>query len=63
MGGARVGIEGGRWAWAGQGKVVVGKWKQLYLNINKKTTNKAKPPTSVTEVCFPAQVAPVPYQI
>ena len=30
------GIEGGRWVWAGQGKVVVGKWRQLYLNINKK---------------------------
>ena len=36
MNGAKVGgIEGGRWAWAGQGKVVVGKWK-LYSNINKK---------------------------
>ena len=28
------GIEGGRWAWAGWGDVVVGKWRQLYLNIN-----------------------------
>ena len=28
-------IEGGRWGWVGWGKVVVGKWRQLYLNINK----------------------------
>ena len=30
------GIEGGRWVWIGRGKVVVGKWRQLYSNINKK---------------------------
>ena len=29
-------IEGGRWGWVGQGKVVAGKWRQLYLNNNKK---------------------------
>ena len=28
-------IEGGRWGWVGRGKVVVGKWRQLYLNNNK----------------------------
>ena len=33
------GIEGGRWVWVGQGKVVVGKWRQLYLKINKKIKN------------------------
>ena len=27
-------IEGGRWGSVGQGKVVVGKWRQLFLNIN-----------------------------
>ena len=30
-------IEGGRLGWVGQGKVIVGKWIQLYLNYNKKT--------------------------
>ena len=30
------GIEGGRWEWVGRGKVVLGKWRQLYSNINKK---------------------------
>ena len=29
-------IEGGRWGWVGQGRVVEGKWRQLYLNNNKK---------------------------
>ena len=28
-------IEGGRWVWVGWGKVVAGKWRQLYLNNNK----------------------------
>ena len=31
-------IEGGRWEWVGQRKVVVGKWRQLYL-INNKNKN------------------------
>ena len=35
-------IEGGRWSWVGQGKVIVGKWRQLYSNINKKEENKKK---------------------
>ena len=34
------GTEDGRWAWVGWGKVVVGKWRQLYLNINKKKSIK-----------------------
>ena len=29
-------IEGGRWGWVGQEGVVGGKWRQLYLNSNKK---------------------------
>ena len=29
-------IEVGRWGWLGWGGVVGGKWRQLYLNINKK---------------------------
>ena len=29
-------IEGGRWGWVGQWKVVVAKWRQVYSNINKK---------------------------
>ena len=29
-------IEGETWGWVRQGKVVVGKWRQLYLNDNKK---------------------------
>ena len=29
-------IEGGRWGWLGWRGVVWGKWRQLYLNINKK---------------------------
>ena len=29
-------IEGGRWGWVGWGQVVTGKWRQLYLNNNKK---------------------------
>ena len=36
----RGGIEGGRWVWVGWGKVVVGKWRQLYPNINKKKKKK-----------------------
>ena len=28
-------IVDGRWWWVGWGKMVVGKWRQLYLNINK----------------------------
>ena len=35
----RVRIEGGRWGSVGWGKVVVGKWRQLYLNNNKKIKN------------------------
>ena len=27
-------IEGGRWGWVGQGKLVVAKWRHLYLNNN-----------------------------
>ena len=34
------GIEGGRWGWVGQGRVVAGKWRQLYLNSNKKKKKK-----------------------
>ena len=34
------GTESGRWMWVGQGKVVVGKWRQLYSNINKKVGEK-----------------------
>ena len=29
-------IEGGRWGWVLRGKVMAGKWRQLYLNNNKK---------------------------
>ena len=29
-------IEGGRWRWVGKGPGV-GRWRQLYLNNNKKT--------------------------
>ena len=29
-------IESGWWVWMEWVKVVVGKWRQLYLNINKK---------------------------
>ena len=29
-------IEGGRWGWLGKGGMVGGKWRQLYLNNNKK---------------------------
>ena len=28
-------IEGGRWRWEGQWRMVAGKWRQLYLNNNK----------------------------
>ena len=28
-------IEDGRYGWVGWGRVVVGKWRQLYLNNNK----------------------------
>ena len=34
--------EGGRWGWVGQGKVVAGKWRQLYLNNNKKKSAQGK---------------------
>ena len=30
------GIEDGSWAWAGWGKAMLGKWRQLYSNISKK---------------------------
>ena len=33
-------IEGGRWGWVEQGGVVGGKWRQLYLNCNKKIIKK-----------------------
>ena len=33
----RARIEGGRWGLVRWGKVVVGKWRQLYSNINKET--------------------------
>ena len=29
-------IKGGTWGWLGRGEVVEGKWRQLYLNNNKK---------------------------
>ena len=35
-------IEGGRWGWAGRGKAVAGKWRQLYLNNTKKRLKKKK---------------------
>ena len=35
-------VEGGRWQWVGWEKVVVGKWKQLYLNNNKKKREREK---------------------
>ena len=31
-------IKGGRWGWLRWGEVVRGKWRQLYLNNNKKTS-------------------------
>ena len=33
----RDGMRGGRWGWLGWGAVVEGKWRQLYLNNNKKS--------------------------
>ena len=39
-GGWRVGVGGGGWGWVGQGKVVVGKWRQLYWNNNKENIKK-----------------------
>ena len=33
-------IQGGRWGWLGQRGVVGGKWRQLYLNNNKKCEKK-----------------------
>ena len=33
-------LEGRRWGWLEQGKVVVGKWRQLYLNNNKTKCTK-----------------------
>ena len=38
----RSGIDGGRWVWVGWGEVVVGKWRQLYSNINKRKEKKRK---------------------
>ena len=35
-------IEGGRWGWVGLGKVVAGKWRQLYLDNNLKNTKWKK---------------------
>ena len=35
-------IEGGRWGWVGQGKVVAAKRRQLYLNNNKKNMSGGK---------------------
>ena len=29
-------FEGGRFFWIGRGKMVVGKWRQQYSNLNKK---------------------------
>ena len=31
-------IKGRKWGWLGRGGVVEGKWRQLYLNNNKKTS-------------------------
>ena len=36
-------IEGGKWEWVGQGKVVEGKWRQLYLNKNKRKKKEKYP--------------------
>ena len=36
------GIEGGRWGWLGSGKWWGEKWRQLYLNNNKKEKEKEK---------------------
>ena len=33
-------IQCGKGGWVGQRKVLVGKWRQLYSNINKKFLNK-----------------------
>ena len=33
-------IKGGKWGWLRWGRVVGGKWKQLYLNNNKKKLKK-----------------------
>ena len=35
-------MEDGRWGWVEQGKVAVGKWRQLYLNNNKKMIKKKR---------------------
>ena len=35
-------IEGGRWGMGGVGGVVGRKWRQLYLNNNKKSLKKKK---------------------
>ena len=35
-------IEDGRWGWLGRGKVVMGSWRQLYLNNNKKKLKQEK---------------------
>ena len=36
----RGGIKGGRWEWLGWKRVVGGKWRQAYLNNNKKKFKK-----------------------
>ena len=35
-------IEGGKWGWVGQRWVKGGKWRQLYLNNNKKVNEHNK---------------------
>ena len=35
-------IEGGRWEWVGHRTKVAGKWRQLYLNSNKKKRKKSE---------------------
>ena len=41
--------EGGRWAWVEWVKVVVGNWRQLYSNINKKFKNSERKKTNIKE--------------
>ena len=43
------GIEGGRWVWVGQRKVVVGTWRQLYLDTNKKRGRSATRSTPISK--------------
>ena len=35
-------VEGGEVGWLGRGRVVGGKWRQLYLNNNKKKRNEIR---------------------